>query len=326
MAAEAAVAPKRRMFFAQVYFCDEPYTRLANYRYAVRDAQFNGFGSAVIIDYGYDNGRRVILDTTSLQSWDVPQDCAEVKFAKPKGYPPKKLADHIAQRYVEHAQRGDRCDYETTAVVLKHMGRPVPEVVVVTPEEGEVHGRTGGKRPEPRLLTRVVRDSRRGQVAEFFAAGPKAIMQAQLDLNMSRSGVLSHLHGLWQYHGIGYQTDGDRAWLVLPPGVVEFWATLQVLAPSGEATTVHAKSSRTSKGKPVVPEKLRPFKADSQRGKVFTLFSMPNTIEAAAKALGITENAVKSHLHSMNSDSGVGYEVYGDDTIKVLVPDGWRPF
>lgn len=83
-----------------------------------------------------------------------------------------------------------------------------------------------GKPAGAKLKTPVKKDGKRGAVlAKFMLKTKKTADAAAKELKTNRSNVLSHLHDLNKYHGIGYELDGDGpVKILLPKGCRNPWA------------------------------------------------------------------------------------------------------
>jgi hypothetical protein len=88
--------------------------------------------------------------------------------------------------------------------------------------------RTGnkGKPAGTKLKTPVKKDGKRGKVlAKFMGKSGKTPDQAAKELKTNRSNVLSHLHDLNRYHGIGYVlSNGEPVKILKPKGCKNVWA------------------------------------------------------------------------------------------------------
>jgi hypothetical protein len=156
-------------------------------------------------------------------------------------------------------------------------------------------------------------------VAEFFLSPNFCpIAEAERTLELTRSGVLSHLHCINEEHGIGYEvtSDGLSARLVVPLGYDPF-----AEADGGRT------SSRGLSGKPMEPERFKPVKVGSKRGEVATKFEESRrTVDSVAEEMDLTRSGVLSHLHSLWKFHAVGYSVEADGTVVLLYPKGQRLF
>lgn len=83
-----------------------------------------------------------------------------------------------------------------------------------------------GKPAGTKLKTPVKKDSKRGKVlAKFMGKSGKTPDQAAKELKTNRSNVLSHLHDLNRYHGIGYVlSNGSPVKILKPKGCKNVWA------------------------------------------------------------------------------------------------------
>ena len=84
-----------------------------------------------------------------------------------------------------------------------------------------------GKKGKPalrKLMRPVVKTSKRGKVLAKFL-GPKSCTpdKAAIALATSKSNVLSHLHDIHKYHGIGYELGDGNVKITLPKGCKSPW-------------------------------------------------------------------------------------------------------
>ncbi len=83
-----------------------------------------------------------------------------------------------------------------------------------------------GKPAANKLTKPVKKNSKRGAVlAKFTLKTAKTAEKAASEIGTNRSNILSHLHDLHKYHGIGYELDGDGPVSIhLPKGCKTPWA------------------------------------------------------------------------------------------------------
>ncbi len=82
-----------------------------------------------------------------------------------------------------------------------------------------------GKAAAAKLKRPVNKTGKRGKVlAKFFGAKSRTPDKAAAELKTTRSNVLSHLHDLHKYHGIGYELNGGAVTILMPKGVKSPWA------------------------------------------------------------------------------------------------------
>jgi predicted ArsR family transcriptional regulator len=190
-----------------------------------------------------------------------------------------------------------------------------------------------GKDPEPALLKPVRRGGKRGAVVEFFLPETKSILEAMAVLGMTRSGVLTHLHGLNAEHGLGYYLVADQVTLILPDGCGDpFSEAPAAKAAAGRdsakrsATEAAPDQEKASSGKPMA-DTVTELKAGSKRAAVaLALLGGWKALQAVAEEALCSPASVRSHLHDLHTKHGVGYEYNSDRTkARLLAPEGWRP-
>lgn len=131
-----------------------------------------------------------------------------------------RLTAIIVRNWEMRCRTGLPCDLDVAAVVLQRLGKPVPTVrpsVRVDASTGEA--KRHGKPAADFLIRPVSAESKRGRVLLYFmeAQGANTILEAMSEFGMTRSGILTHLHGLNNDHGIGYSLVGDVVEIIMPP-------------------------------------------------------------------------------------------------------------
>ena len=204
------------------------------HRFEVTKEDVPNFGltSVIVIEPNEDgkrkkSGRLIMFSPFALTAHQVHEECGELAVGKihdKREYPLTQdridmLSACITKAWRMYCRLGMVRDYATAADVLRRFGKPVPEdrpvVAVTTNSSGEP--KKHGKLPNEELVKPVTKDSKRGQILIFFQEGGKTVMEAMGVFGMTRSGVLTHLHGLWRDHGIGYLLQADVVTIELPP-------------------------------------------------------------------------------------------------------------
>lgn len=283
----------------------------------------SGWSHAVVLD---GPKRSTIFCPFTLMAFQVRNTCGELAWSTPAEIGPERLAGVIEKSWEDCVRLGFQREYGVAAAILTSLGHPVPKFVPPAAERDDEQPR-GGKPLEARRLTPVDPASKRGAVAAFFMQDePQSLHEAMARLEMSRSGVLSHLYTLHQAHGVGYELLSDCARLLLPDGYDLFAYVPPVRrerpAPvdaDGQPREVRKRSA----GKPVEPDHLSPVFEGSKRAAVARAFLDWHPIADATEALGIDRSAVLSHLFTINKENGLGYELSEDRTsARLLVPEG----
>ncbi len=236
-----------------------------------------------------------------------------------------RLEAIINRNWKMYAGFGFQRAYDVAALVLTRLGKPVPNYMRPTDEnleytETSVPNRHG--KPVAETLLRPVKStSKRGQVCAFFLEdGTGSIREAMAKFDMSRSGVLTHLHGLHKDHGLGYVLQGDMATLMLPEGCTDPML-------DGAQAKEHEKAVATAAvkraGKPCKPT-VTALPKKGKRREVALALVEEGSIEEVAEKVGCTVNSVRSHLHDLHTKHGFGYELSPDKSRgKLIAPEGW---
>lgn len=286
----------------------------------------SGYGHAVIVP---GPKRSVVFCPFTLQAFDVRNICCEVAQAKDVEISNERLGSLIEQSWEECVKYGLQRDYGFAAMVLTMLGHPVPKFLPAPVEHREgFEPKRHGKPLVEAELKPVDPSSKRGQVAAFFhKADPQSLHEAMARLEMSRSGVLSHLYTLNQVHGVGYELVSDCARLLLPDGFDLFaWVAPErkvQVAPTDENGEPREVKKRSA-GKPVLPDKLAPIPEPSKRAVVAKMFQAGwYPIADAMALLDLDRSAVLSHLFTIHKENGLGYELSEDRvSAKLIIPEG----
>lgn len=236
-----------------------------------------------------------------------------------------KLEAIINRNWKMYAGFGFQKAYDVAALVLTRLGKPVPNYMRPQDEnleytETKVPNRKG-KPVADKLLRPVNASSKRGEVCAFFLKddGAGSIREAMATFDMTRSGVLTHLHGLHKDHGLGYVLQGDMATLMLPPGCDT------PLMEASKAVAHQAAASAKKAGKECKPTVTALPKKGKRREVAIALVEEAAIADVAEK-VGCTINSVRSHLHDLHTKHGFGYELSPDKSRgKLIAPEGWTP-
>jgi hypothetical protein len=307
-------------------------------RYEIKDPPCSGWSHALVI-WPDDNeevpeeskrrkrpAKRVTLFCPyTLEAYQISPGAREV--AHQEAYPlTEDLIDRLAaiidRNWKMYSGFGHQKAYDVAALVLTRLGRAVPSYMSPALEnleytETEVPNRHG--KPVGEALLRLVnRSSKRGQVCEFFInAEAGSIREAMAKFDMSRSGVLTHLHGLHKDHGLGYVLQGDVATIMLPPGCDN------PLVDEAEAREITTTTSAQKAGKPCKPT-VSKLPEKGKRREVALAMLTEMAIADVAEKIGCSINSVRSHLHDLHTKHGFGYELSPDKSRgKLIVPSGW---
>ena len=296
-------------------------------RYEVTDPPSCGWSSAFIIRPDETGSKKPSKRLTlfcpyTMTAYQISPLAREITQIQPQELTPqliKKLGDIIHRNWADYVKFGFQRDYDVAALVLNRLGLPVPTHISPAAEQLEYdednvpnrHGKPVGEK----LYRPVMKSSRRGEVALFFMEeGQKSIREAMAKFDMSRSGVLTHLHGLNKDHGLGYVLTGDVATIMLPPGCTDPFID------EAQAAEVVAT---TKSGKPCLPE-VTELPAKGKRREVALMLLTERPLAEVAEALDCSVSSVRSHLHDLHTKHGFGYELSPDKSRgKLLVPAGW---
>jgi len=340
----AAPIEMNGVFFQKVFY--QPMTKGmggdSKGLYEIKDPPNTGWSRALVI-WPEDNqpettskrkkqaAKRVtVFCPYTLSAYQVRFTAREV--ANQKAYPlTPKLIDSLAaiidKNWKMYTNFGFHKAYDVAALVLTRLGKPVPSYMSPKLENLEYNETSvpnrHGKPVADTLLRPVKSSSKRGQVCAFFMAdGTGSLREAMAKFDMSRSGVLTHLHGLHKDHGLGYVLQGDMATLMLPAGCTDPMI-------DGAQAEVHqktvAQTTARKAGKPCKPTVTALPKKGKRREVALSLVEEGSIAEVAEKA-GCTPNSVRSHLHDLHTKHGFGYELSSDKSRgKLIAPEGWTP-
>lgn len=295
---------------------------------AIKDPPSSGWQSAIIVK---GEKSSTILCPITLFSYRVPNNCAELRSAKPLDLDKDLMGTTITNSWAMWHRLGFQRDFDVAALVLTAMDKPVPAYEAIVRSSDEEPKSRGGKQINEEVLRPIKKASKRGAVAEFFLGGEmQPIREAMARLDLSRSGVLSHLFCINRDHGLGYELVNDCARLVIPEGFDVFAVPEQQDRPSkssGNAEDGEEQASepkRRANGKPIVEANLKSIPAPSKRADTAIFFQSWAGIAEAMEKFELTRSAVLSMLHQINKDNGFGYELNEDATqARLLVPENF---
>lgn len=285
----------------------------------------SGYSHAIVIP---GPKRSTILCPFTLLSYQVRNTCGEMAWAEDRVIGSERLAGIIEKSWEDCVNFGWQREYGLAAAILTELGHAVPKFLPPPVERhSDEPSSRGGKPLEAKRFKPVDPQSKRGLVAAFFKhEEPQSLHEAMARLEMSRSGVLSHLYTLHQVHGIGYELMADCARLLVPAEFDLFAWTApekkekpQPIDTDGQPREVKKRSA----GKPIEADKLAPIFEPSKRAIVAKTFLTWKNIEEAMSELGLNRSAVLSHLFTINAENGLGYEMSEDRTqARLLIPEG----
>lgn len=319
--------------FARIYFVRGDMPSRVRHRQEVRDPPCSGHGHVVILE---GEKRSTLLSPFSLQAWQVSNLCDELQGAINVECPPERLASFIYKAWEECIKFGYQRDFGVAAMVLTELGQPVPKYLPPPIDEAKrEEPKRGGKPVNEEALRPCKPTSKRGMVAAFFLKDePQSLHEAMARLELTRSGILSHLFTLNKDHGIGYELVSDCARLIVPEGFDLFaWVEPEKPAKAEEPVrtnedgTPYEPKKRTS-GKSVVPEALTPIPEPGKRATVARFFvSGFHDLAEVCTKLELNRSAVLSHLFTINKENGLGYELSDDGKCaRLIVPEGHQVF
>ena len=305
--------------------------------YEIKDPPNTGWSRALVV-WPEDNepeptsrrkkktAKRVIVFCPyTMSAYQVRFTAREVSGQKAYPLTPElidKLEAIVNKNWKMYAGFGFQKAYDVAALVLTRLGKPVPNYMRPADEnleytETSVPNRKG-KPVAEKLLRPVNASSKRGQVCAFFLEeGSGSIREAMAKFDMTRSGVLTHLHGLHKDHGLGYVLQGDMATLMLPSGCET------PLVEASKAIAHQTASSAKKAGKECKPT-VTALPAKGKRREVALALVEEAALADVAEKVGCTINSVRSHLHDLHTKHGFGYELSPDKSRgKLIVPEGW---
>jgi len=305
--------------------------------YEIKDPPNSGWSHAIVI-WPEDNepeptskrkkktaNRVTVFCPYTFDSWTVRVTAREIAHQKAKRWTPELLEQTgkcIDKNWKMWAGFGFHRSYDVAAMVLTRLGLPVPNHMRPKDENLEYsetsvpnrHGKPVGEA----LLRPVNASSKRGQVCAFFFEGEtNSIREAMAKFDMSRSGVLTPLHGLNKDHGLGYVLQGDMVTLMLPPGCDN------PLVDAVKAKEQNLVASAKKAGKPCKPT-VTALPKKGKRREVALALVEESVIAEVAEKIGCSSNSVRSHLHDLHTKHGFGYELSTDKSrAKLVTPEGW---
>lgn len=212
-----------RIYFVKGALRDRKGSR--QYNYAITDPPVAGNTTAFIIG---DGPQVLIFHPFTLSAHHVPTSCTEVAAAGDVPYDPERIIKIIQDKWQMYRELQMQAHFDVAATVLVHLGGAVPQNIE-RPEmsdskkQNEKPERVGGKPPDFARFKPLKPKGRKADVAKFFSkSSPASIFEAMALFSMTRSGVLTHLHGCWKDHGLGYELRGDSAILIRPPKALLF--------------------------------------------------------------------------------------------------------
>lgn len=247
----------------------------------------------------------------------VRDEAEALEPLSPRG---ERIAGLIELNWRLRCKLGLQADYDVAAAVLRELRHEVPDV---RPETGGEERPAHGKPAADRLLRPVSPDTKRGRVMAFFLRGGQSVLAAMAEFGSTRSGILTHLHGLAGDHGVGYSIQGDVVTLTVPE---ERMDADDILGPEPDKAEPKAKKFKGKELDPLGEHKL-PEKGKRREVALATisLFDLVD-VKTVAEKVGCSEASVRSHLNDLHTKHGFGFE-YSDDrsAVRLLVPDGWTP-
>lgn len=213
--------PQPELRVVRTYFIRGTAPKTQIFKPAIRKPPTSGWGIAVILP---GKKSHTLFSPFTIEAHTVPSGCAEIKYANDLedlvDIDYSALAEVIKRGWERYSNLGIQRDYGVASAVLKLLGAEPPAAQTpgaVKAAEARKAGKSGGGKPAASETKPLKRGTKRAQVAEFFKE-PALIQQAMHELELTRSGVLSHLHCINKYNGFGYKLTGDSAELVIPGG------------------------------------------------------------------------------------------------------------
>lgn len=328
-----------------------------------------GLTSVIVVEPNEDgkrkkSGRVILFSPFTLTSHQVHDDCGELQVGRihdRREYPltderVEMLANVITKNWKTYCRLGMIRDYTTAADILRRFGRPIPEDRPVVKETNKSEPKTHGKHPNDELIKPVGKETKRGKVLAYFLEDGKTVMEAMGAFGATRSGILTHLHGLWRDHGIGYALRSDKVTIELPKGCNDPFGEAdetpkpKTKAPpknkaeeAADAAEPEAPPKKRGKGghnkgqKREVPHKTReeqvkqggmnPLPAKGKRREV-AILALKGWVSLAmlCEKVGCSLGSLRSHLHDLRTMHGLDHEMSTDKkTVRLIVPKGWKP-
>jgi hypothetical protein len=323
------------LLFARIYFVRGQAPSFWQHRYEVRDPAIAGYSHALILQ---GDKLTTIFCPYTLNAYQVTNKCGELKTAEYKDLPAERLGECIIKAWTECNELGFQRDFGVAALVLTELGVAVPKFLdapILPNIDGSIpdEAKRGGKPIVPEALKPCKPSGKRGEVAAFFLSTElQPIHEAMARLELTRSGVLSHLYMLNKEHGVGYELTSNCARLLIPEGFdllayVEPERSEKPQRPLGEDGQPTVAKTRGN-GKPILPEALKLIPSPTRRSSVAELFLNGwYSLAEAMAVLGLNRSAVLSHLFTIHQDNGLGYELSPDGvSARLLVPEGYTVF
>ena len=302
------VTSHERPIYLTVYYIRGTQPKHWGKRYALSDPPTSGHARALLIK---GEKRSTLFCPFDMSAYEVPNNCGELDRSIELEYDSEEMANLIRRRWKLFAEQGVPRDFAVAALVLSRLGYESP--TIVTPEQAE---RTPRGKAQEGPLRPVRRSSRRGAVVEFFhEKGFRSLLEAVAVLDMTRSGVLSHLFVLNRDHGFGYAVRGDCAQLEVPEDFVVFEDE------ENSRGDGPAPKMSTGSGKPADPSAWRPIARQTKRADIYRAFEHGAMIETVAETLSLTRGAVMSHLHSLHKFHGIGHCWDDRGHVHVVLPE-----
>lgn len=221
--------------------------------YLIKEPAGNGYARALIMQ-GEKN--TLIFDPFNFQGWNIANHAGELNTlprdiaarGKDRGYtvgrgePVERLPLDVAfwqefllKQWTHFSRLGMQKDWVRASTIMKALGGEVPKVITAEAAEAMAESgadmtdvivqkakkqRSAGKPLNAEGFKVLKRDSKRGQVCDFFLKDtPQPIVECMSTLDMSRSNVLSHLSCANRDQGWGYELLGDCVLVTVPEGV-----------------------------------------------------------------------------------------------------------
>lgn len=190
------------------------------YQQDVRDPPVGGWSHAFLFR---GEKHSTLFCPYNMQAFSVRNNSVEMKGMKdPKPFRRDAMVKVITDNWTQAQRFGFQKDFDTAAMVLKHLGAEVPHRIVTA--SGEDTRQRGGKTVEAEMKKPVKRKGKRGDFLQWWMEGDgmaRPVREAMAHFGMTRSNVLSYLFILQKDHGIGYSLQGDLATIQLPEGVAD---------------------------------------------------------------------------------------------------------
>jgi hypothetical protein len=205
----------------RTYFVRGAVPKNWQFKPSIRKPPTCGFGLVVLLK---NKKSYTVFSPFTIEAYVVPENCGEVQWAQDLidlvDVDYGTIAEATLRNWERFSRLGIQRDFGVAATVLKILGTEPP--VEQTPGAAKAAaarkaGKSGGGKPVADKTTPLKKGTKRAKVAEFFVESAM-IQQVMQELDLTRSGVLSHLHCINKYNGFGYELTGDSARLVIPDG------------------------------------------------------------------------------------------------------------